>query len=431
MKLKKTVVVGCVLLIIFLVGCVMLLNNTPEKKQERQLAKGEKYIEEKNYEKAIEVYEEVIHNNATCMQAYDGKLKAYLSVGSKEDLKKYYEEVLNVINGLDSVCAEENRDIIIGLLLCADDVYESDYELVLKTFDEVSLIDKENEIYRKELINVVENYVTNLMEKEDYETIKTLADKYTDEEVRSTFDDELIEIAEIESANTVLNDMVDKIASFIEAEDYAGLLEYYHADETKKMLEENTDYPYIRIFDGDNNEPGLGVGIYFSDKGKCFFYYGDYVENVRNGTGRWFTSEGSGDYELFTGAWSNDAPNGQGEVYEWFDHYFNDSDEAYGRISGNFVNGLSDGDMMYIFHAGGVDMDLCYSANVGVPTVDMTETYNRIGDAVGGASWKDVPEHLSVYALDIWGSTVICDVVEKGKTVGVSGFRSYDREAQE
>ena len=105
---------------------------------------------------------------------------------------------------------------------------------------------------------------------------------------------------------------------------------------------------------------GKGVGIY-AIWDLHYVYYGDYVNNMRNGQALWvgtgYGLEGNPEFErIFEGQWVDDKPNGQGQE-EWID-----PQNAGNRsvTKGTYADGLEDGSMTresfeddgsyYIFH---------------------------------------------------------------------------------
>ena len=97
------------------------------------------------------------------------------------------------------------------------------------------------------------------------------------------------------------------------------------------------------------NGSGSGIGVYCINHekfGRCFVYFGDYNHGLRTGSGLWLGAKES-EYYIFTGTWSNDKPNGAGDIRE-----------RYGTLSetvdvrhkyGNLVDGLWDGNMNWEF----------------------------------------------------------------------------------
>lgn len=103
----------------------------------------------------------------------------------------------------------------------------------------------------------------------------------------------------------------------IEKDDAKALDELQMSREGKelaKMAEETGNYVYLP----DGGASGKGIGIYVFDNCDCRqWYYGDYMEGKREGSGIWYyvsshTQDGSLYKEVYDGQWSQDVPNGKG-----------------------------------------------------------------------------------------------------------------------
>lgn len=131
--------------------------------------------------------------------------------------------------------------------------------------------------------------------------------------------------------------------------DLAHLKRYVKLSEELK----NTDqYYYIGDVNSNGRPDGQGLAIYENNS----YYYGDWSDGIRSGTGTWYRfyigkinkSNAMGKYmaHSYTGSWANNLPNGQGA--EHFDVDVSKL-EGYERILqnvvGNFSDGLYDGEL--------------------------------------------------------------------------------------
>ena len=86
-----------------------------------------------------------------------------------------------------------------------------------------------------------------------------------------------------------------------------------------EKLDKEAKGSYIYMPEGGTN--GKGIGYYsFADCDCNEWYYGDYQDGVREGTGIWYyvnpdMADGSLYKEVYNGAWSGDKPNGTGHQY--------------------------------------------------------------------------------------------------------------------
>ncbi len=145
------------------------------------------------------------------------------------------------------------------------------------------------------------------------------------------------------------NALLAPLAELFAAQDIDGVKELIRTDDYITMSEGiigSDDVIYYGDKDADGNRNGTGLGAYENG----YYYYGDYANNQRSGSGIWIRavySESSsiGSY-IFDGTWSEDKPNGEGTATS---NFYNEKIGATGLvkqvITGKYVNGLEEGNM--------------------------------------------------------------------------------------
>ena len=222
------------------------------------------------------------------------------------------------------------------------------------------------------------------------------------------------------------SDFIKKVYALMSAQDYTSMLEVDGSDEAEAYVSAMVSDRAVYTPDGSGN--GVGAGVYKTPSGGYYFYYGGYADGGRTGDGIIFM-ESVNHYYLFTGAWSNDAPNGNGTVKKiWLDGSRNDT------ISGNLVNGLWNGRVSNITYEAEFDynFDCSYTANNGQVVEDVTEEFlnNFVYD--WGINDSHLSEHengeLKVAAYDAFyyddGDSVQCcwHNYDPNGTEGIVGF---------
>ena len=113
------------------------------------------------------------------------------------------------------------------------------------------------------------------------------------------------------------NETMEAAIKAIEADDAKALDELQESDAGRELAElakETGSYIYMP----EGGTDGKGIGFYtFTDCDCDQWYYGDYSQGKREGNGIWYyassrTEDGSLYKEVYNGAWSGDAPNGEG-----------------------------------------------------------------------------------------------------------------------
>ncbi len=117
-------------------------------------------------------------------------------------------------------------------------------------------------------------------------------------------------------------------------------------------LKNSDSYYYKGGVDVNGKPDGIGLAIYENNT----YYYGSWSHGVRSGDGRWWrfyiddigakTTKKKFQSHSYSGAWSNDLPNGQGsEHYDVDISQLSSKDRVIQNVVGNFTNGLYDGEM--------------------------------------------------------------------------------------
>ena len=75
--------------------------NSPENRLARQLDLGYQYLQEGKYKEAVLVFEQIIAIDNKCIKAYAGELEAYIAIGDRANMEKFYEKALSVVGSLD------------------------------------------------------------------------------------------------------------------------------------------------------------------------------------------------------------------------------------------------------------------------------------------------------------------------------------------
>ena len=207
--------------------------------------------------------------------------------------------------------------------------------------------------------------------------------------------------------------------------EYREAIELLEMDMFEKYLldlDENAVI-YFGEYDSEGRRHGRGVGIYHRGQ---YIYNGEYSEGLRCGEGTWLRGirldeegavierEPSDQIKIgfFKGNWENDMPNGYGE-----NHINYVEQGTYATRSGNYTNGLENGDMVVTFG----EHSAPYESNMGSRVLS-GETYeytNELGEEVvthyyaycttcdtGGGDWVIYDDQLDFqWGIRPWGQT--------------------------
>ena len=458
-KLFPIIIAVAVILIALAVG--FGIYNTPANRLQRQLDLGNKYLEEQQYEQAAIAFEEAIVIDDRCMEAYTGGIEAYLGAGNVDGAQDFYDRTLTMLSGLDTDFADANMEAIVEIYLAVGDVYAGDtekitqvledgytftgedsrikdklienylqigkedtqngsYEDALTVYDRLLELDSANTETINGLCDCLNKYIDILMEAGKYDEIRALAEKYGDIAANVDFKDILDQIAEIQRIEAENRAFMQKVFDLMAAEDYEeGMCEVDGSEEAGAFVERMEGDLYVYIPDSNDSLNGIGAGVYQFSEGGYYFYYGDYVDGERKGTGTEFVESATG-YTVFSGTWDKDAPNGEGTEIA-VGHISGDGTAYYNLVScGMLIDGLWDGQVRAILtdSRNGAEFDLSFDAVNGMPE-DKTEEY------LSEIWWADgLEEGQYIYAF-YYNPRVDYDwhsYLEEGGRLGITGF---------
>ncbi len=237
---KIIVIVTVIVVIMFALTIgISVYSAAPENKLSRQINLGHKYLENGEYEEAAVAFENAIAIDEKCMEAYVGGIEAYLQMNDEDEVSAFYDRALSVVRSLDGELLEQNIDFIVEIYLAADRVYSDDleqktslleegwsftedsrtkeklkveylaiveekietedYEGGLEIFDRLLELAGDDERVLEALEKCLNAYLEHLLEKERYDEIRRIAEKYREAATGIDFDGILKQIEEKEA----------------------------------------------------------------------------------------------------------------------------------------------------------------------------------------------------------------------------------------
>ena len=164
------------IIIIFSAIAVLLLNcagigiyNSPENRLARQLDLGYQYLQEGKYKEAVLVFEQIIAIDNKCIKAYAGELEAYIAIGDRANMEKFYEKALSVVGSLDEKTVKTNMDYIAEIYMSACYVYGEGTQQAAEVMEEGLQITHGRSEVKKQLGNNYLIIADSKMNKKEYE----------------------------------------------------------------------------------------------------------------------------------------------------------------------------------------------------------------------------------------------------------------------
>lgn len=176
---KQWGAIGVIVVVIVALIIGTGIYNMPEKRLSRHLDLGQKYLSEQNYEQAAIEFNKAIEIDPKSVDAYLGMADAYFGMGD-------YQKAIEVLEEGYATVPEEYavKEYLVEsyLTLAESAAEEGNYQESLLIFDRLLELDKENEEVAASLNNCQNSYVNELVEKDDHDAIRDLADKYENQE---------------------------------------------------------------------------------------------------------------------------------------------------------------------------------------------------------------------------------------------------------
>lgn len=111
-------------------GSIAIARNSPERRLDKALELGDKYLDELDYERALATYKQALEIEPKDMDAYRGALLASEGLGDREGMAAIFADAQAA---LGSMTEEERRSVLdaaVELCLCAARVYPDDHEAI-------------------------------------------------------------------------------------------------------------------------------------------------------------------------------------------------------------------------------------------------------------------------------------------------------------
>ena len=268
MMSKKKILLIIISAVVLIAVCASIGLSGILSPYERQIRLAYKFLEQGNYEEAILAFDKAIEIDVKRDKAYIGKADVYVArcdENTLEDMKAVLEIAYNQ--------HYNDKNIVDAIIRLSDDLMareQGEWAIELLNFGyELTKDERINE----HKMNLFNNFADGF-----------LADLY----------------AMFESGNE------EGVRTEIQSDKYLNFVK----------LVNDIDYKYIYFPQRNKAQTGKGIALYYVDTenyGKVFVYYGDFENGIRNGNGIWAGANGI-QYYWFEGQWSNDAPNGEGEL---------------------------------------------------------------------------------------------------------------------
>lgn len=332
------------------------------------LERGNIYSQAEEYRKAILEYLAAYKLKPESEEALEYVIDAYLNNSEIDHAQQMLDEakeqcsqevIQKLQQEIDLAAVKEQYD---ALLVEADEFfYNESYEECFQLYDEaVALLPYESGAYEA----IVNAYVSLQQYEKAIDTIKNYESKYK----YSKLEDILNRIQEDKETQERISELLKILYYALSDGDMEEVLSILNGEEYKNYIQEGVTYYYNAIDKRASTQIPTQKGLIIYGSG--YIYRGSILNGKRSGKGNYFTltSDTLG-YMLYTGAWKDDLPNGEGTLNTVMQvPYQNEQKEFVVKVQGTYRNGLENGRMRRDFYLDGSYFGtLEYSCTSGIP----------------------------------------------------------------
>lgn len=332
----------------------------------QSISRGDVYYANREYNKAIDVYEEAKLIKRKDILPYQKITQAYIKQEQYELAEKEVtegievtgnEELYKLLSTVDHYLQKGQYDDIITT--AEEYIYQENYEDGIDAYREaIKLIPEEAKAY----LSLAQFYI----DQEDYDSAVALLKEGTSLNEDTTLK-ELLNSATIKQQRSEERiGMLSELRDALIKRDITTVLAILGSDFYQSDIVPDAPV-YFGISDDESN--GNGLVIYSTDR----LYYGKLQNSMKKGSGIYLaaTSNEYGEgYYYYEGAWDNDIPSGKGKTVDT-ELKKNTSGDIYEYMTmteGTFDQALEDGLMKKIFYKDGTEVNwMKYRASNGIP----------------------------------------------------------------
>lgn len=347
-----------------------------------------------------------------------------------------YEEALKIIDELSDGSEADISALQVQLYeKCAENAwkerrFEDAVDYLKKALE---ITDDEN--IKKHLLNVVEGYVNDCINHQEYEKAYELVTWMQEIGGSSALSGYESRIADMESFDGSFQSQIEDLNAAFEINDVKLIEELMNREEFKDAGKNIRTVFYSNSLKGGDRPEGTGTAIYV-DGGTLYVYYGDFSNGLRNGHGLYYYSSDNSHLTKYSLEWADDIPQGEGtcELYDTMTSWKNgvkvSEREQINELEFTLHNGYYDG-VLYqhstVFGNNGYSYELYCDYVDGIPEKIFPGEYPElIGEALGNpnailASWTQITRY------DDWGDSYTTTIWNEWSAYkdGVPGISSH------
>lgn len=333
----------------------------------QSISRADVYFSNKEYDKAISVYEEAKLIKSKDSTSYVRIAQAYIEQGKYDNAKEEVLEGIEITRGgeldrllttIDTYLLKADYDQMVAQ--AEEYVYQENFEDGIEMYQEaIRLLPYQTTAYK----NLSQIYLEQGRYNEAVLLLTDALDRTGDTELRELFDT----AREEKEAEDERENVLAELQKAMEEQDFDQILAVMDTNIFRKQIAASVPV-YYGTSEGDISK-GEGLIIYKGDQ----IYYGEVVNGAKKGVGIYFmltkNAYGQG-YYYYRGQWDNDIPSGAGKVTIVCNQKNKSGDIIVSKTvtEGIYYNALEDGTMNKYFYENDKETGrVRYQVQNGVP----------------------------------------------------------------
>ncbi|MDF2485332.1 MAG: hypothetical protein K0R46_1500 [Herbinix sp.] len=333
----------------------------------QSISHADVYFLNKEYVKAITVYEEAKLIKSKDITSYQRIAQAYIEQGKYELAREEIlegieitqkEELNELLITIDTYLLKEDYDALV--VQAEEYIYQENYEDGIAEYQEaIELLPTQTAAYKA----LAQIYIL----REQYDTAVLLLTEAVDLTKDSELQELLFAATQLEVSEEERENVLSELDNAMEEVNIDQILAVMDTTVFREQISAEAPV-YYGTSEGDISK-GEGLIIY----GDGQVYHGDVVNGVKKGIGIYFMqtdNEYGKGYYYYEGEWNNDIPSGAGTITQ-VSNQINEAGEIYvDKIvtEGIFYHALEDGNMKKYFYENDVETGkINYLAQNGIP----------------------------------------------------------------
>lgn len=354
-KIVRNIIIGVICLLFFIAALFITYYVTVARSEDNAVAvivdAGNKAMSAGAYMQAVEKYNEALEYDPENRDLKDAIAHAYImyagTLGNGPEALAAYQEAL--------VYNQTNTNAYWGMV----GIYEAngDEDNVLLTLETgYQNTNDTNMNIKAENIKIERARLQAELEAEQAEEAERI-------ELENSHNDKLSQLLALFQAE---KPDLEQIKGILRSQEYVTMVD--------EVIGQNNSFYY-----GDRDEQGRrsgkGVAVYADG----YYYYGDFAEDMRNGSGIYiravYSDSSSIGSFVFEGTFSNDKPNGKGTATSnYYKDKISSAELVKQVITGEYVDGLENGSMNLTGQTkGGVTVKYNYKVENGIAVKSSNE----------------------------------------------------------